>query len=582
MNIDVKWLDIDSDPLFNEILIDSLNNVKKNEYIDSISATISKRPNSRHIIDLKIKTKNPDEYLYVSGNSFNLDYSLSDLNTNLKKMMKNYNPKTFVKQKQLEEEYERQREINRKRKEERINKELLSKEEFKKRKIKEQEAARLKKLEEKNKEIMKKLEQKRKREEEQEKLLLKELEDKMKQIEKEKQLEQERLAKVFEEISNVNQEIEKDLLEDEKVKTEIQESKDKLRDLWAEENECLVIIDQIKQWTKKEFSSRYYKTNQPFELVPGRVLYHDGQENFFICNENNEWEPFYDIDQEFEQMRAVKLQDLEQKLIIARAKRKHHMKDLVDEGEIIAKLKESKNVLKQKQVEQKKELQELKKDQKLISELSKNEMKIQASDIIDSIDVAEIHEANVPFEVKEGIFAYHDGEGNYYLQNVTTQEWMPVEKSYIYGDNAILNLNLVEDHTPNEPFENEKGIYFYHDGLGHYFKSVENNWVQSTYEECYPKKAKLIKKRRKEKMNDKSDVSYVDIVTNANRDIENKKANVFSQNGVNQDIGAFVGQATDQSTNTWQDQTTGIWWCIDNEGNYFYADENGNWLPYNQ
>ena len=57
---------------------------------------------------------------------------------------------------------------------------------------------------------------------------------------------------------------------------------------------------------------------------------------------------------------------------------------------------------------------------------------------------------------------------------------------------------------------------------------------------------------------------------------------MFSQNGVNQDIGAFVGQATDQSTNTWQDQTTGIWWCIDNEGNYFYADENGNWLPYNQ
>ena len=167
MNIDVKWLDIDSDPLFNEILIDSLNNVKKKEYIDSISATISKRPNSRHIIDLKIKTKNPDEYLYASGNSFNLDYSLSDLNTNLKKMMKNYNPKTFVKQKQLEEEYERQREINRKRKEERINKELLSKEEFKKRKLKEQEAARLKKLEEKNKEIMKKLEQNRKREEEQ-------------------------------------------------------------------------------------------------------------------------------------------------------------------------------------------------------------------------------------------------------------------------------------------------------------------------------------------------------------------------------------------------------------------------------
>lgn len=590
MNVDVKWLDIDLDQKFNDMLIESLNNVKKKEYIDSISATICKRPNSRHIIDLKIKTKNPEEYIYASGNSFNLDYSLSDLNANLKKAMNQYDPKEYDRKKKLEEEFERIREINRKQKEERIQKELLSKEEFQKRKQKQIEEARLKKLEEKNKQIMKKLELKRKKEQEEEELLLKELEAKMKEIEKEQQLEDERIAKVFEEISNVDKEIEKDLENDQKVKDEIQESKDKLRDLWAEENECLVILDQIKQWNNKVFSSRFYKVNEPFELIPGRSLYHDGQENYFIANENGEWEPFNDINQEFENMKLAKLQELEQRLIIARAKRKHHIKDLVDEGEIVEKLKESKNILKQKQLEQKKELKELKKDQKLISELSKNEMKIQVSDTIQNIDIAEIHEANVPFETKQGYSVYHDGEGNYYMNNPNTQQWEPVSKAFVYGDNQIFNLKLVEDHQPNEPFLNEKGIYFYHDGFGHYFKSVENNWVKSTYEECYPKQAKLIRKRRKNKMNDDSDVSYAEIVSNANKDIENKKYG-YIDNGVSV-VSNQINNATypnnantTQATTTgtpsqWQDESTGVWWCMDENGNYFYADEAGNWIPY--
>ena len=592
MNVDVKWLDIDSDPIFNDLLVESLNNIKKKEYIESISAIISKRANSRHIIDLKIKTTNPDEYLYTSGNAFNLDYSLANLETNLKKVMKEYNPNEYERKQKLKEEMLRQQELNRKIKEEKIKKELMSKEEYKKRKAKEAEQARLKKAEERNAQILKKLEQKRKLEEEQEKAILQELEEHKKKLEEEIKEEALKRAKIVEELSNSNQEIEKDLKEDEKVKSEIKESKDKLRDLWAEENEALVIVDQIKEWSKKEFSSKYYKINEPFELIPGRPIYHDGLENYFIVGESGEWEPFNEINQEFEVFKHNKLQQLEEKLIIARAKRKHHITDLVDEGEIAERLKESKQILKQKELEQKKELQELKKDQKLISELAKNEMKMKASDVIEDIDVVETHLANEPFEVRPGIFAYHDGEGNYFYQNPTTQEWVPTTKSYIYYDNSILNLKLVEEHPANETFQNVKGIYFYHDGNGKYFKNIDDQWVPSTYEECYPKRSKLIKKRRKEKFDDSSDTSYADVVQKANMKIEeiknqNIEGNSFSSNDVTSsiDVSNDSNQTSDSTTYSqqltqWQDESTGVWWYMDEQGNYFYADETGNWVPY--
>ncbi len=597
MVVDFKCLNVEVDPTIKEALIKKLNNDKYKQYINNVTATIYQRPNSRHIIDLKIKTNNEGEYLYISGNAFDFQYTLKDLEHNLNKTMKKYNPKKYIKRKELEkkwaEEKNRNRERDRKKLEEAKKAQAAEEERIKK--IKEEK--RLAEVKAKNETIQKLFEKKQKDDQKLEKDIQEELDARKKEILEEQKQQEEKLQQVSETISNVNKELEKDLQEDEKVQSDIKASKEKLRQMWAEENECLLIIDKIKEWNTKAFSSTKYKINEPFELVPRRQIYHDGQDNYFIA-ENGQWVPFYDIEKEFEVLRANKLQELELDLIAARAKRKQHLSEVVDDTNLIEKLKESKQILKEKEIEQIKQLKQLNKDKELVNELFKNDLKTKAIDLVDKIQIAETHAPNEQFEIQPGIYAYHDGEGNYFIFNPKMNEWIPTTKDQVYyNNNNLLNLNLIEEHEPNKEFINDNGTTFYHDGLGNYFELFEGNWVQSSYEKCYPKKAKLIKKhRQKNKQNNSSnkDETYADAIRKQQEKIYVEKAkkttafNDFDLNLVNESVDTNKEDGTQQVNTTtsqaqqWQDEATGIWWYLDEQGNYFYADDQGNWIPYQQ
>ncbi len=600
MVVDFKCLNVDVDPTIKEEIIKKLNNDKYKQYINNVTATIYQRPNSRRIIDLKIKTNNEDEYLYISGNAFDFQYTLKDLEQNLNKAMKKYNPKKYIKRKELEKKWAEERIRNHERNLKKIEEAKKAKEAEEARVKKAKEEKRLAEVKAKNETIQKLFEKKQKNDLKLEKEIQEELDAHKKAILEEQKEQEERLQEVSESISNVNIKLEKDLQEDEKVQSEIKASKEKLRQMWAEENECLLIIDKIKQWNSKTFSSTKYKINEPFELVPGRQIYHDGQDNYFIA-ENGEWVPFYDIDKEFEVFKANKLQELEMQLIAARAKRKKHLSDVVDDANLIEKLKESKQILKEKEIEQKKQLKQLSKDKELVNELFKNDMKTKAIDLVDKIHVAETHAPNEQFEVQPGIFAYHDGEGNYFVFNPKINEWIPSTKDQVYyNNNNLLNLNLVEEHEPNKEFVNDNGVTFYHDGLGNYFELFDGNWVQSTYEKCYPKKAKLIKKHnqknKKDIILDKNE-SYTNTIRKQQEKIYLEKSkkttalNDFDLNVIDDQVNKYQSDTSNQDNNTtttsgqaqqWQDESTGVWWYLDEQGNYYYADEQGNWIPYQQ
>lgn len=291
---------------------------------------------------------------------------------------------------------------------------------------------------------------------------------------------------------------------------------------------------------KDEKFREIHLPNEKYENEDDQWEYHDGAGNYFILNENNEWVPTEHAALRFDDFKEKRIAKAQQKYYDSQRKKieqdKIDMENKVKELEQLANLKEEKIYKKKKAKEDRMEAKRLAKEEK--------EKQKQL--------------------VKESIESEKQSTEEY-------QEQFNKEAKY------------VEVHPANEPFIGPSGKYVYHDGMGNYFSTDENNqWVpiEPLVEEVNPfevieerDKKKILKQQMKDLKKHQEELEKQEKELSQKGASDEKQSDEQSQ----ADTGATVNEDGSQQ---WQDEN-GTWWYLDAQGNYYYSDGT-NWIPYNQ
>ena len=574
MQVEIKWDNLDGEKYFNDKLIDLAKKYQDTKQFEKFSFLISRQANSRHLINLQIDTKNPGEQLDVLSNSYNLDNSFEILEKELKKQIRLYDPEKYEKQKSKEKEWALQAIANREKAISDAKKKLEEKENKIKAKLEQDEKNRLLEQEKQNAAILKKIEKKRLEDEKEDQEIISQLEKQKKEFDEAKKIEKENKEKLEKHMVTLKFDvIADDLEEDREIQEKVKEEKQKLRELQSEENECLAIIEQIKELERKEFNVDEYIVNEPFQLY-SNWFYYDNKFNLFIANENNEWVPITkdEIKPYYDEAKRPLLDDLELKLIEARKRRKQHLKDVVNGQDLIAELEQSKQRRKQLEKEKKENLKKLKEDYENTSKQTAEELKAKIKPV--EIEIAETHPANEPFLTEYNQYAYHDGEGRYFLAD-ESGNWTETTKSNVYAKSKLTETHIKSNHQAGDSFKNSKGDSFYFDGES-YYKLVNGSWELSSLAEATDmnlsdkERKKLEKKANKNKQQENG-------LNNTSINESNNQHNSTEEDNIQQTTSNNYILNEDGSQQ-WQDEN-GTWWYLDTQGNYYYSDGT-NWIPY--
>lgn len=567
MNVEIKWENLDANKYFNDKLIDLVKKYQNNDKLSAFNFIVSREPNSRHLINLMVNTKNEGEQLKIVSNSFNLDNSLYLLKKELKKTINKYDQKEYLLKKEKEkklaaEAIERAEKAIEKKLKEKLDAE---KEAHDKRSALERE--NLVKEEKRNAAILKKLEKRRKKLQEEDSELLAELEKQRKEVEEAKKIQEENQQRLREHMATLKFDVvADDLEEDREIQEKIKEDKQKLKSLQAEENECLVIIEEIKEVERKEFDVDEFVVNEPF-ILGDCWFYYDEKNNIYKANEEGGWDPIskQEVQPYYDETKRPILEELELRLIEARKRRKLHLKDMADGRELIAELEASAGRRKRLEKERKEKFKSLKQNYEEFHNKTAEELKAHIKPV--DIEIAETHPANEPFLSENNQWAYHDGEGKYYIAD-EYGNWVETNKNSIYNKSTIATTSIEPSHEAGETFKNSNGDTIYFDGEI-YYKLVNNEWVKTTYAEANDLGQNHNRRKKKETKAIKNSTKAID----SESDIGVEEDNTDSQVSQNSNI-TTNGDGSTQ----WQDEN-GTWWYLDANGNYYYSDGT-NWIPY--
>ncbi len=565
MEVVIKWDKLEGQHDFNERLIGLAKKYQDDKDFKQFNFLVTLEPNSRHLIYLDIDTKNEGERLSILSNSYNLDNSFEILTKEAKKVIGSYNASAFAKNKEKERKWAEQASANRARDLEEQKRKIEEKE----KRIKARKAAlekqKLSEQEKKNAEILKKLEKNRLESEKEDQEILAELEAQKKKYEEAKKIEAENKEKLQKHMATLKFDVvAEDLEEDFERQQEIKADKEKLLALQSEENECLVIIEKMKELDKRKFDPDKFNPGEPF-LLGSAYFYHDGQGKIYKGTEEGTWEEVTeeDVAPFWEESKQPEVQELEWLLIQARKRRKIHLKEMADGKELIAELETSKSRKKNLEKEQKENMKKLKDNYAQIHKQTEEQTKAHIKPI--KIEIAETHPANEPFLTEQNVYAYHDGEGRYYISDAEGN-WTETTKDQVYGQSTMAeNDDISHGHKPGEQFKNLVGDTFYFDGTI-YYKLVGAAWETTTEAEANDMdlskkdKAKLEKEKAKQERKTKK--------------LEMEEA----KSGKADTDAESAASAASGETQQWQDEN-GTWWYLDEQGNYFYSDGT-NWVPY--
>lgn len=590
MDVQIKWENTNGIKLYNDRLIGLAKMYEQNPNFKKFDFTVSLEPNSRHIINLAISTKNDNEVLDLESNSYNFDNSFELLEKQLKQTIKKYDPNALINQLERKKKAEEEALLIQQKNLETEKRKLEEKERKLKAQLVNDEREKQKQQQKQNEEILKKLEKNRKEEEKEDEEIIQSLEKQKQEYEEAKRIEKENQEKLEKYVATLKFDVVADDLEqDNEIQEKIKEDKQKLKSLQAEENECLVIIEEIKELEKKEFDLDDYKANEPFMLADN-YFYFDPQYNMYIATHDGQWAPisFDDAFQYFLLSKQRKFDELEARLIEARKRRKYNLKDLVDGSDLLAELEASRHRRKNLEKQQKENFKKLKENYEAISQQTANEVKAHIKPI--EIEIAESHPANEPFLTENNVYAYHDGEGHYFIAD-EYGNWNQATKDMVYKKSNILDVNNKQEYKPGDQFKNAKGELCYFDG-DKYYKLVNNDWEPCSMAEAtdfdsknkQDTKTKIFNIFKKEKSNDRSNVTNIfeqqEQLNQENVMNQNEISSSYAQeNNVNQSA-TYEQQITDNTSQgqQWTDEN-GVTWYLDANGNYFWWDGT-NWVPY--
>ncbi len=563
MEVVIKWDNLEGEYEFNERLIALAKQYQDDKDFKQFNFLVTLEPNSRHLIYLDIDTKNEGERLSILSNSYNLENSFEILTKEAKKVIGSYNAALYEKNKEKERKWAQQAKENRARDLEEQKRKIEEKEKRIKARKSALEKQKLTEQEKKNAEILKKLEKNRLESEKEDQEILAELEEQKKKYEEAKKIEAENKEKLQKHMATLKFEVvAEDLEEDYEKQQEIKAEKEKLLSLQSEENECLVIIEKMKELERTKLDLDKFTPGEPF-LLGSCYFYTDGQGKIFKANEEGAWEECTEEDAApfWEESKQPQMQEYEWLLIQARKRRKLHLKEMADGKELIAELEASRSRKKNLEKEQKENIKKLKDNYAEIHKQTEEQTKAHIKPI--KIEIAETHPANEPFLTDKNVYAYHDGEGRYYISD-ESGNWSETTKDYVYGQSTMAeNKDISHGHKVGEQFKNLLGDTFYFDG-SIYYKLVGVDWEVTTEAEANDMdlskkdKAKLEKQKAKEERKTKK------------LEMEESKSDKSEDKS--------SSEAKSGETQQWQDEN-GTWWYLDEQGNYFYSDGT-NWVPY--
>ncbi len=314
----------------------------------------------------------------------------------------------------------------------------------------------------------------------------------------------------------------------------------RLKELSNEGNidELVKLNNEIARIKDEKFKE-IHMPNEKYENEEGKWEYHDGAGNYFELNEDNEWVPTEHAALKFEANKESRVAKAQQKYYDNQRKKieqdKLDMENKVKELEQLANLKEEKQYKKKKAKEDRQEAKRLAKEEK--------EKQKQL--------------------VKESIES----------ERQSTEE---------YQEQFNKAAKYVEVHNANEPFIGPDGKYFYHDGMGNYFSTDENNnWVPvaplvdevNPFEVIEEKdKKKILKQQMKDLKKHQEEIEK--------QEKEQSQAQEAAQAATTDTQQASGATVNADGSQQWQDEN-GTWWYLDAQGNYYYSDGT-NWIPYTQ
>ncbi len=372
------------------------------------------------------------------------------------------------------------------------------------------------------------------------------------------------------------------------VKIKIKE-REELERLSKKQNldEVIGLENEIARIKSDKFKE-IHLPNEKYQNDDGLWEYYDNEGQYYVCSPEGEWSPVETAEVRFEANKENRIKKLQQKFNERQEQRLQEQQAELDrkqkeieEAEMLASEREYK---KNKRKKEAKELKKQTKEDKALEKQQQEEFKKRQKQREEeyqkqfeqegvSLDsYVETHPANEAFMHDDGVWMYHDGEGNYFKSN-ENGEWVASEPPKVVKkfDDSLMSPWEKESKTRSIEIE----------------QAAENNKTEDETKSKSELRKEAKQKAKEEKLaakkakkeatnndtsNDASTNQTVDVAT-TNSD---QQTNMTETNNMNTNETVASGQSQQ-----WQDESTGVWWFMDEQGNYFYADENGNWIPYN-